>query len=44
VAALLFPLLVVKVPINLLILKVGAQRIARLDVSERRKKKEDNTQ
>ena len=36
-AALLFPLVIVKVPINLLILKSGCQAIAKVDLSERNK-------
>ena len=34
-AAALFPLVIIKVPINLLILKLGCQEIAVLDLAER---------
>ena len=34
-AAALFPLVIIKVPINLLILKVGCQGIAAVDIAER---------
>jgi hypothetical protein len=38
IGALLFPLVIVKVPINLLILKSGSQTIAKFDLTERNKK------
>ena len=38
IGALLFPLVIVKVPINLLILKSGSQTIAKFDLIERNKK------
>ena len=36
-ALLLFPLVIIKIPINLLILKVGCQGIAAVDLDERAK-------
>ena len=38
-AAALFPLVIIKVPINLLILKLGCQGIAAVDLAERSKNK-----